>query len=278
MAPGVVNGFSGASRKAGRMRPMNRIFRHGLQVAAVCLASVAAAHDIDLHVSPVDPRGAELAGIASRGQRQVEKFFHARFPEVVHLTVVNNRAEFNAAFPAAWGMNQTECWMVGVGVADFLVLLSPSAWQRDACDHDPGDPREVQRIVTHELVHVFHGQRNPSRDFTGADEVGWFVEGLAVLAAGQLDRQRLADTVDAVRAGDVPKTLNETWYGPQRYGRAGSVVRFLDEKYGRKMLVALLPVTKQSDLLRQLGVTEDQLLQDWRAWLLSRPLKSMTPG
>jgi hypothetical protein len=210
--------------------------------------------------------------MATKGRRDVEAFFHLRFPEVIHLTVANNRTDFNKAFPAAWGMDKTECWMVGVGVADFLVLLSPSAWKQEACDHDAEDKTEVQRIVTHELVHVFHGQRNPSRDFTSAEDIGWFVEGLAVLVSGQLDAARLSKTADAVRAGDVPKSLSATWSGPHRYGRAGSMLQYLDVKYGRQMLIALLPVVKQSDLLARLGVTEEEFLQDWKAWLLTKTL------
>ena len=207
--------------------------------------------------------------MAKSGQRDVEAFFRGRFPEPVHLKLAASRTEFDAAFPASWGMGRTECWMVAVGVADFLVMLSPTAWQHEACDHDPNQAQEVQRIISHELVHVFHGQRNPTRDFTGADDVGWFVEGVAVLASGQLDRARLSRTADAVKAGDVPKALGDAWSGPHRYGRAGSIVQYLDEKYGRRTLIALLPMTRQSDLLAKLDITEAQLLSDWQQWLLS---------
>jgi hypothetical protein len=242
-----------------------------LLAAAASLGTLAAARDIDLQVSPSDPTRAEIAQMAVQGRRDVEGFFKARFPESIHMKVAPSRADFDKAMLASWGMGKTECWMVGVGVADFLVLLSPSAWKAEACDHNPNDTAEIQRIITHELVHVFHGQHNPTRDFTGADEIGWFAEGLAVLASGQLDGQKLSRTVDAVRAGEVPKSLSETWSGKHRYGRAGSLVQYLDVKYGRDTLIALLPVVKQSDLLARLGVTEQQLLQNWQAWLLKDP-------
>jgi len=251
------------------MPAMKKFLRNGLLVAA-CLGRIACAHDIDLKVPSSDPVRAEIAKMAEKGQRQVEAFFHQRFTEVIHMTVVPHRAEFDAAFPASWGMGKTECWMVATGVADFLVMLSPSAWKQETCEHNPDDATEVQRIVTHELVHVFHGQHNPSRDFTGADDIGWFVEGLAVLASGQLDDARLSRTVDAVRAGDVPKALSEVWTGPNRYGRAGSLVQYLDVKLGRARLRELLRVVKQPELLANIGLTEQQLLRDWQAWLLSR--------
>jgi len=238
--------------------------------AATCLPTLAFAHDIDFHIPPSEPARAAIEKMAASGQREVEAFFHLRFNETIHMTVAPSRAEFDAAFPASWGMGKTECWMVAMGVADFLVMLSPSVWRAQACEHDPGDAQEIQRIVTHELVHVFHGQHNPSRDFTGADDIGWFIEGLAVLASGQLDRERLTKTVDAVKAGEMPKSLGNVWSGPNRYGRAGSLVQYLDVKYGRHMLVELLPIVKQSDLLARLGVSEGQLLHDWNVWLLSR--------
>ena len=253
----------------GRMPPMNNYWRSPLLLAA-CVARMATAHDIDLKVPPADPARGEIVKMVDRGQRQVEAFFHLRFAEAIHFTVVPGRAEFDAAFPASWGMGKTECWMVATGVADFLVMLSPSVWKTAACEHNPDDATEVQRIVTHELVHMFHGQHNPSRDFTGADEVGWFVEGLAVLASGQLDAERLSKTAAAVRAGDTPRTLNDSWTGPNRYGRAGSLVKYLDEKYGRRVILDLLPVMKQSEFLARVGVTEEQLLRDWQAWLLSQ--------
>ncbi len=247
---------------------MNNYWR-GLLLAAMCPGSLAGAHDIDLKAPSSDPSRAEVVKMLDTGQRQVEAFFHSRFKEIVHVTVAPNRADFDAALPASWGMGKTECWMVATGVADFLVLLSPSVWKAQSCDHNPDDATEVQRIVTHELVHVFHGQHNPSRDFTGADEVGWFVEGLAVLASGQLDPERLRKTVEAAKAGDVPKTLNDSWSGPNRYGRAGSLVQYLDVKFGRRTLIELLPMTKQGQLLGRLGLSESQLLRDWQAWLLS---------
>ena len=56
-----------------------------------------------------------------------------------------------------------------MGVADRFELLSPAVWKSQACEHDGRDLQHVQDIVTHELTHVFHGQHNPTRDFTGMD-------------------------------------------------------------------------------------------------------------
>jgi hypothetical protein len=48
---------------------------------------------------------------------------------------------------------------------------------------------------------VYHGQFNPTRDFTGVDDLDWFIEGLAVFASGQLTKERLEQMAAAAAAG-----------------------------------------------------------------------------
>ena len=180
--------------------------------------------------APVDdPSRATIEADAAVARAQIELFFGQPFADPVEILIAGNRAQFDAAVPAAWGIAPSQCWMVGVGVADNLYLLSPSAWASDACEHNAGDAQHVQDIVTHELAHAFHGQHNPTRDFTGADEVGWFVEGLAVYVAGQLDRGRLSNPAEAIAAGAAPASLADAWSGRYRYGVSGSMVQYIDQ-------------------------------------------------
>ena len=239
-------------------------------VLAGALPAAARAPAVDAHVQAGDAGAADVVAMADDGKATVEAFFGKPFPEPIHLTVAPDRAAFSAAFPAAWGMGQTECWMVGMGVADFLVILSPADWPKEACDHDSANRDQVRGIVVHELVHVYHGQYNPTRDFTGMDDVGWFVEGLAVFVSGQLDHDRLSAAAAAVKAGTAPTTLATLWSGPQKYGLAGSMIAYVDATYGRQTVIDLLPMTRQDEILAKLGVTEAQLLDDWRAWLLKQ--------
>jgi hypothetical protein len=209
-----------------------------------------------------------LRPLLDAGRRAVEAYFGAPFPDPVAVTLAPDRAAFTAVLNTEWGIPETQCWMVGTGVADFLVILSPRDWRAEACEHDPADTRHVQDIVTHELTHVYHGQRNPTRDFEGADEVGWFAEGLAVLVAGQLARGRMSDPREAVRAGAVPARLADAWSGRYRYGVSGSLVSYIEATWGRDAVRDLLAVTTQAQLLARLGVTEQQLLDRWKAWVL----------
>jgi len=200
------------------------------------------------------------------GEAAVVAFFGEPFREEVRVTIAANRAEFTAAFPPEWGMTSTECWMVGTGVAGFLAVLSPSAWARDACEHDANDPAEFQEIVTHELSHVYHGERNPTGDFTGMDELGWFVEGLAILVAGQLGDTDRASAADAIAEGAAPTRLAAAWSGKYRYGVSGSMAAYLDAKWGREKTKSLLAAVTQEELLASLGVTENEFIAGWREW------------
>ena len=120
----------------------------------------------------------------------------------------------------------------------------------------------------HELAHVYHGQLNPTRDFTGAEEIGWFVEGLAVVVAGQLNRDRYSDPVDAINEGAAPARLQAAWSGQHRYAVAGSITDYIDKTYGRNVLYDLMSVTTEAVFLERLGASEQQLLDAWRAWVL----------
>ena len=157
--------------------------------------------------------------------------------------------------------------MVAAGVADALRILSPRVWTTEACEHDPRDAEHVRGIVVHELTHVFHGQHNPTGDFTGAEEVGWFAEGLAVVVSGQLATGPRASALEAVDAGAVPRELEAAWSGAHRYGVCGTLVLYLDELLGRDRLFELLAATTEEEILRAAGMSEEELLVEWRAFV-----------
>lgn len=210
-----------------------------------------------------------LAPVISGATRTVGAFFGEPFSQPVTVTVAPDRASFTELLKAGWGFPETECWMVALGVADQVIILSPRVWREEACEHDPADAAHLADVVTHELVHAYHGQHNPTRDFTGLDAMGWFIEGVAVLAAGQLDRNRLARPEEAVREGAVPSTLEAAWGGKYRYGVSGSLVQFVDAKVGRDRLRELLAATDQAAILAAVGLAEPELLRSWEAWVVA---------
>ena len=215
----------------------------------------------------------DVARRVDKGRREVEAFFGSPCPRAFDLRVFPDRASLTAVWRQAWGAPEFEpqCWMVASGTASALAILSPSAWKTEACEHDPEDRQATQKLITHELVHVYHGQVNPDPEFDGAEEIGWFVEGLAVLASGQLDEKRLARARAAVAAGKGPARLQDAWSGPDRYGIAGSLVSYLDRAQGRATLLRLMKLTSNGEILAALGLTEEELLSRGRAALTSGP-------
>lgn len=247
-------------------------FAIALALAVCATAQAVSAPTFPIAMAATDPARAAIEADIAAGRARVEQFFGAPFAETVNVTVVESRAALDAALPAAWGIAPSQCWMVGVGAADSLYLLSPTSWSDHAqvCDHNANDAAELQGIITHELTHAYHGQHNATRDFTGMDDLGWFVEGLAVLVSGQLDGPRGADARAAIAANAAPTSLANAWSGRYRYGVSGSMVQYVDQHYGRATIVALLAATTQQQALDRLGVSEAQFLSDWRAWVLSR--------
>jgi hypothetical protein len=230
------------------------------------LAPRAEARGLDFVALPRDPYANAIHKDASASVFEIESFFGAPFPDPIHFHLVDERADFDAAVKK-FGLSPTECWMVGVGTADLMVVLSPAAWRKQACEHDPHDLEATRQLLKHELIHVYHGQFNPTRDFTGVDDLDWFIEGLAVFGSGQLTKDRLDHMEAAVAAGQVPGALSRIWTGPNRYAFAGSLVRYVDQTWGRATLVRLLQARNSAEAFAILRTNEKSLLAGWRASL-----------
>lgn len=239
----------------------------------LALAGCRTTRPIALALDPgVDPsQRAAIAGWVADGRARAEAFFGAPFVGPFRVTVAADRTTLTARWRILFRAPtfDSECWMVGAGVASELSLLAPSRWRDQACDHDPDDPDEPGLLVAHELVHVYQSQRNATLETGGEsiDAIGWFVEGLAVYASGQLARGHLAPASEAIARGFAPIRLATAWSGKYRYAVSGSLVAYIDHAFGRALLVRLLTVTSQGDLLAALGLDEATLLERWRAFV-----------
>jgi len=232
-------------------------------LAAAFLAAPLFAATIEYHSDP-EPMSILQVRMLRHSAAQIEHFFGGHFPRPIEFTLAPNRAAFDSALPASLGMGKSECWMVGMGIGDQMVLLNPSDWKTEACEHDPANATDLQRLVTHELTHVYHGQHNPHSDFAGEDDLGWWIEGLAALVSGQLTPDRVTDVQVAIAAGSAPTKLDAVWSGKLRYGFAGSLAAYVDKRWGRAMTRRLLAATSNAEALKMLGTTEPDLLADWK--------------
>jgi hypothetical protein len=210
----------------------------------------------------------DMTSMIETGRNQVSHFFKKNYPNFFSVYVFPGRDLLNKQWQNDWNMPgfRSECWMVASGIATRLDLLSPLAWGTEACDHNGKDKLEVQQIITHELVHVFHAQKNPKPDFEGMDDLSWLVEGLAVLASGQLSPEKIEAVKKQISSGNAPVKLVDFWKGALRYQQAGSLVRFIQQKYGQKKLVSLLPLTTPGEVLKSLSISETDLIQEWKAF------------
>jgi hypothetical protein len=66
----------------------------------------------------------------------------------------------------------------------------------------------------------------------------------------------------------IPPSLDHFWEGKLKYGLSGSVVMYIDHKYGRGKLKELLPFSKKTEILHALNVTESKLLEDWSNYVI----------
>jgi len=212
-----------------------------------------------------------LGSAATAAHLAVRSFFGHPFTSRFDIFLLPDRQSTDRQWQRAWGDStfQSECWMVAGGVADRLDILSPRVWKTEACDHDPADSTGFRRLLTHEIVHVFHGQHNPRPTFDGLDSLSWFIEGVATYASGQLDDRRLAEARSLIREGKDPRSLGTFWTGKARYGMAGSLALFIDKIYGRPVLFDLLAFKEQAAMLKLLGVSEDSLVASWKKFMLA---------
>jgi len=224
----------------------------------------------NLVYTPTDKQNKEeYALLVDNGLRSVRAFFGPHYRKLFSIYIHPGRHSLDSTWQKDWGMPdfKSECWMVASGMATKLDVISPKRWDKEACEHRYAETKHTQQLIVHELVHVYHGQLNVSPDFSNAEGIDWFVEGLATYASGQLDSVRMLEIKKAISDNQIPGQLNDFWTGKMRYGLSGSVVMFIDKKYGRAKLIELLPFTKKSDLLLSLKSTESELLAGWSAYV-----------
>ena len=211
------------------------------------------------------------AAMVDNGIKAVQGFFGAKYKSPFEVWIYPNRQAIDMQWQKDWNMPdfKSECWMVASGVATKLDIIAPKAWDKESCEHRYADKAKVQQLITHELVHVFHGQHNSSPDFSDVTGIDWLVEGLATYAAGQMDETRLAELHKAIGDNQTPGTLDKFWTGKYKYGLSGSVVWFIDKRFGRAKLKQLLTFNHIDQVMQALNTTESDLLRDWKKFVLS---------
>ncbi len=213
-----------------------------------------------------DNEAKKISVYLKSGIYQISRFFNQEFQDSFNVYIFPDRSSLDKQWQKDWGdpRFRSECWMIASGVAHRLDLLSPNTWASEACEHNANDSTEVRQVIWHELVHVFHGQQNPDHTFSYIEKLDWLVEGLATYVSGQLDEKRYQPVRQMIIDNKTPASLDEFWKGQNKYGLSGSMVAFIDHKYGRKKLFELLQLTSKTTALGTLATSETQLLSEWK--------------
>jgi hypothetical protein len=211
----------------------------------------------------------EYKDYTETGIKTVENFFRNHFPQNFEIFIHPDRESLDKQWQTDWNMPdfKSECWMVASGVNTKLDILAPYTWDSLACEHSSKNKIKIQRIFTHELVHVYHGQHNISPDFSNTIGIDWFIEGLATYVSGQCDKKRILEVKDAIVNGNSPTNLDSFWKGNLRYGQSGTMLLFISSNWKQEKLFELLQYNTKSEILKSLGTTEDELIKQWLSFM-----------
>lgn len=208
--------------------------------------------------------------LVDNGIASVKSFFNSQYSQEFDVYIHPSRHSLDSTWQKEWKMPEfkSECWMVASGVALRLDMISPKLWDKESCEHKYAETVNTQQLITHELFHVYHGQKNVSPDFSNTEGIDWFVEGLATYASGQLNPEKIGEVKKAINEKTVPVSLDNYWTGKLKYSLSGSVVMFIDRKYGRDKLIELLTFNKKTQILSTLQTTEKELLEEWKNYIM----------
>ncbi len=213
----------------------------------------------------------EYVNLIRKGIKHTTNFFQTSFNRNFEIYIHPNRKSLDSTWQKDWNMPsfKSQCWMVASGVANKLDIISPVRWDSLACEHTYSNTIKTQKLITHELVHVFHGQKNKSPDFSNVTGIDWFVEGLATYVSGQCDADRIAKVKNVVLENKAPTSLINFWKGSLKYGLSGTMVMYLNNKYGYDKLTHLLKYNNAKDIFSSLNTTELEILQGWKNYIIN---------
>jgi hypothetical protein len=213
-----------------------------------------------------------VSGLKATVRSSVERvtaFVGLPYVSALEVVVYPDHAQLDTRVREIWSIPATialDCRAVGSAARTGIYILSPRVWPSEACGL-PNTPDLVMGAVAHELVHALHIQQQRAQQPAEPLFVStrWILEGLAVYASGQSEREFAPQAPSRFAAGFAPKTFQELYDDSAFYGLAGSLVKYIDVTYGRAKLRRLITARSNADALAAVGLTESELLGAWRA-------------
>jgi hypothetical protein len=192
--------------------------------------------DYLLHYTAADQTHiAEYERLITTGIAANEAFFKAPYPARFDVYIHPNRASFDAGLRKEFHQPdyRSACWLVGVGELYSIHLLAPARWGDGACKGrytTYADKEKTQKLITHELTYVFHGESMRGHNMDVAKDPAWLEEGLAMVVFGQLGPSEIHDVQAALRAHTIPGSLYGIVASDSillRYSTKGSLVLYI---------------------------------------------------
>lgn len=205
---------------------------------------------------------ASITPVVESELARVTGFLGVDRQQLLQLVVWPDRPRFTDRFRALF-RETPQCWVIAFGLASGIDMLPPRLWE---CGHPAGSTEFLRLLLAHELTHVVHA-RQPGFGYGNGygNDMGWFLEGLAVYVSGQHNAQYAGVAQARFAQGFVPSSLPALINDGAGYALAGDVVRFIDASWGRETLRSLTRVSSTPTILAMLDETEANLLERWRA-------------
>ena len=147
-----------------------------------------------------------------------------------------------------------------------LVLLSPSAWDRELHKFTADGFR---RLIAHEVAHIVEEHLSPNIERLPR----WWSEGLAMYTSGQwAEPDAKRRVLSALETNEVPST-SMMQDGPVSsdgvrlcYMWGWTLVMYVDRVLGRDLVTKVVRECQDGDVFRALGRTRESLEAGWRKW------------
>ena len=155
-----------------------------------------------------------------------------------------------------------------------LYILSPNAYNADSnYDYAPGyyDKDEYKRLIKHEFIHMFEEYLSPK----GSMEVRplWWGEGLAVYLSEQYKEEGIfMKYLDEEVKREIP-TFEEI-VGRKAYIFGWTIIKFLEEKYGKKLLMRIIKENNSEDILSSVSISKEKFYDEWKVYLKKNIIKN----
>ncbi|MDP2865901.1 MAG: hypothetical protein Q8O90_06635 [Elusimicrobiota bacterium] len=152
---------------------------------------------------------------------------------------------------------------------DFY-LIAPNAWPTDVHPDYLGpdgacDKKVYRQFIEHEIVHMIEEYSSPKNAMEIRPQ--WWGDGIAVYATGQYgDRINREEIKKDLAVNKLPHITGMK--GRDAYVWGWSLVRYIEKRFGRKILRKIILESCTEDILGFLKLRKNKFELEWRAAIL----------